>query len=152
MNYLKLGYWVKIVIEARDSCPIREVTTTWLSGCNFSSLCLSERGQRPVGTLDRPNCLVSRVIYYDHSWGSYRMQRGEVWVTGQQVGNVDLRWVLVDLEVKLGWLVHIRRADVCVCLGLWGLPLGWDGRTHCNFHLICCCPHIMILFLHACLF
>ena len=30
----------------------------------------------------------------------------------------------------------------CVCLGgvCGGCPLGWDGRTHCNFHLICCCP------------
>ena len=35
-------------------------------------------------------------------------------------GTWTLQWVLVGLEVKLGWLVHIRRADVYVWVGSVG--------------------------------
>ena len=45
------------------------------------------------------------------------------------VGNVDSAVGTHESGVKLGWLAHIRRADVDVCGGVCGdWPLGWDGE------------------------
>ena len=111
---------MKKVEESMDSGPIRVATDAWFGCCNFSSLHGKRVSSRPAGTLDRPNCLVSTahnmIIHGTHTTGM------EISGGGQPAkwGTWTLRRVLTGLEVKLGWLAHIWRADVYVWVGSVG--------------------------------
>ena len=94
-----IGYWVKKVGESRDSSPVRVTTDAWFGCCNFSSLCAKRVRSRPAGTLDRPNCLVSRahtmIIHGTHTTGMGISGGGRP----AKWGTWTLRWELAGLEV-----------------------------------------------------